>query len=167
MLDAFTWSRYRALECIVEQAYANPVTDTSDQYGAGRRFNGTVITDARSGASQEMSQRIRRYTITMGFRIACFISMIFVEGPFRWVLFAGAVVLPYIAVILANQANRRTPPASKVEHAEPNDHRQLTVGEGVEVISGDLLDDSSHFTNPNRSSDSYEHEAPAHDRNVA
>ena len=58
------------------------------------RSSPTVITDARMGTSEEMSSRIRRYTITMAFRTACFISMIFVQGLFRWVLFACAVVLP-------------------------------------------------------------------------
>ena len=43
----------------------------------------------------------------MAFRTACFMAMIFVEGPMRWVLFACAVILPYVAVILANQANQR------------------------------------------------------------
>ena len=75
--------------------------------GQGQRSQPLVITDARSGASKEMSSRVRRYTYTMAFRTACFISMIFVPGVFRWILFACAVFLPLIAVVLANQANRR------------------------------------------------------------
>jgi len=51
---------------------------------------------------------VRRYSYTMAFRTACFIAMIFVPGVFRWILFACAVFLPLIAVILANQANRRS-----------------------------------------------------------
>ena len=39
--------------------------------------------------------------------------MIFVDGPLRWVLFAGAVLLPYVAVIVANQANQRQPSAAR------------------------------------------------------
>ena len=57
-----------------------------------------------------MSSRVRRYTITMAFRTACFIAMVFVDGPLRWVLFACAVILPYIAVIAANQAKLRGQP---------------------------------------------------------
>ena len=45
-----------------------------------------------------MRSRVRRYTLTMAFRTACFISMVFVPGPMRWVLFACALVLPYIAL---------------------------------------------------------------------
>ena len=101
-----------------------------------------MITDARMGTSEEMSSRIRRYTITMAFRTACFISMIFVHGPFRWVLFACAVALPYVAVVVANQANQRTKPG-RVEPGEPTDRPQLTVGEPTEVISGDADDAGS------------------------
>ena len=64
---------------------------------------------------------MRRYTITMAFRTACFISMIFVHGAFRWVLFACAVFLPYVAVIFANQANQRTNPAMQSSTLEPSD----------------------------------------------
>src|SRR3954466_11662395 len=99
----------------------------------GNRSSAPVITDARMGTSEEMSSRIRRYTITMAFRTACFISMIFVHGPFRWVLFACAVALPYVAVIVANQANQRTS-RGRVEHAEPTELPQLTAGEPTEVI---------------------------------
>ena len=59
----------------------------------GHRGSTALITDARMSTSEEMSSRIRRYTITMAFRAACFISMVFVQGVFRWVLFACAVVV--------------------------------------------------------------------------
>ncbi len=43
----------------------------------------------------------------MTIRTACFIGAILVEGPLRWVLVAGAVFLPYIAVVMANTAGPR------------------------------------------------------------
>jgi len=67
-----------------------------------------VITDAQEGASADLKQRQLRYVITMAFRVACFISMIWVPSPWRWILLGAAVVLPYIAVIFANQADQRT-----------------------------------------------------------
>jgi Protein of unknown function (DUF3099) len=98
----------------------------------------TVITDARSGTSKDLASRQKRYAITMAFRTACFIAMMFVPGIFRWVLFAGAVFLPYVAVIFANQANTRTAPAP-VQHGEPSDARQLTAGNSLpDVIRGDI-----------------------------
>jgi hypothetical protein len=102
-----------------------------------------VITDARSATSQEMAGRVRRYTITMAFRTACFVSMIFVHGWLRWVLLACAVFLPYVAVVLANQADERTS-TSVVEHGAPEDARQLTAGAGLvgdDVVEGDVIED--------------------------
>ena len=99
----------------------------------------SVITDARAASSGELSRRVRRYTIAMAFRMACFLSMVFVEGWLRWTLLAFAVFLPYLAVVLANQADERTT-ENQVEHGAPEDARQLTTGEQVEVIHGDVVD---------------------------
>lgn len=83
---------------------------------------------------------MKRYAWTMAFRTACFVSMIFVEGPLRWVLFAGAVFLPYVAVVLANQANQRQT-VGQVDRADPIDRPQLTTGpEDAEVIVGTITD---------------------------
>lgn len=48
--------------------------------------------------------RFTRYAITMSIRIACFILMVAVQpiGWYTWVFAAGAIVLPYIAVVMAN-----------------------------------------------------------------
>ena len=100
-----------------------------------------VITDARGASSRELSGRMRRYTITMAFRMACFVSMIWVQGWLRWVLLACAVFLPYVAVVLANQADERTK-GSEVEHGAPEDAPQLTTGAVVvegDVVEGDVV----------------------------
>ena len=125
--DAFTWSRYRALLCIAEQAYADTVSESQRQPSSSRKGSTALITDARTPASVEMRSRVRRYTFTMAFRTACFISMIFVDGPARWVLFACALVLPYIAVIGANQANQRSI-RKRANFGVPADRPQLTAG---------------------------------------
>jgi hypothetical protein len=124
--DAFTWSRYRALLCFAEQAYAGTVSESQGQPSSSRKGSTALITDARTPASVEMRSRVRRYTFTMAFRTACFISMIFVDGPARWVLFACALVLPYVAVILANQANQRS--IRRRADLMPLDRPQLTSG---------------------------------------
>ena len=64
--------------------------------------------------------------------------MIFVDGWARWVLLAGAVLLPYVAVVFANQSNRRSDEKHDIERGEPSDLPQLTSGQ---VIEGDVLDD--------------------------
>ena len=106
------------------------------------RQNFSVITDARIATSEEMAGRVKRYSITMAFRTACFIAMIFVPGVGRWILFACAVFLPYIAVLLANQAHQRSSDRA-VETAAPDDAKQLTTGpEEPGVISGQLVESS-------------------------
>ena len=90
-----------------------------------------------------MASREKRYAITMAIRTACFVSMIFVSGPMRWVLLAGAVFLPYIAVVFANQANTRTTGAdAPQQQATASSAAELTVGPpSPEVITGELIDD--------------------------
>lgn len=56
------------------------------------------------GESPELERRSRmlKYTIAMTIRVICIIAAIFVDGWLMWVAFAGAIFLPYFAVIIAN-----------------------------------------------------------------
>jgi hypothetical protein len=38
----------------------------------------------------------------MGIRVVCIVLAMFVEGWLMWLAFAGAIFLPYFAVVLAN-----------------------------------------------------------------
>lgn len=121
--------------------------EPQESYGArfdvmGGGSGGTVITDAQTSKSQELTGRIRRYTITMAFRTACFISLLFVHGYLRWVMFACAVFLPYVAMIFANQANQRKKGGRTPAPVEMTEAPQLTTGHG-EIIIGDLADDDT------------------------
>jgi hypothetical protein len=60
------------------------------------------VTGARRGSSDDLAQRQRRYLISMGIRTACFLLAVVTHGPLRWILLAAAIVLPYVAVIMAN-----------------------------------------------------------------
>jgi hypothetical protein len=60
------------------------------------------VTGARPGASDDLAQRQRRYLISMSVRTACFVLGVVAHGWLRWVLLAAALVLPYIAVVMAN-----------------------------------------------------------------
>ena len=66
-----------------------------------------LITTARSGLSLDQAARQRRYFISMMIRTACFILTVLLPSPYRWIALAGALTLPYIAVIAAN-AGRET-----------------------------------------------------------
>ena len=114
---------------------------------SAKRPASTVITNAKTGTSREMASREKRYAITMGIRTACFVSMLFVSGNWRWVFLAGAVFLPYLAVLFANQADTKSAPATKIEQGEPTVAPQLTVGPPpAEVIDGELVEDDEPDT---------------------
>ncbi len=61
------------------------------------------ITTAGSSRADDIARRQRRYVFSMGIRTVCFLSAVLVgPGWLRWVLVVGAVVLPYVAVVMAN-----------------------------------------------------------------
>ena len=60
------------------------------------------ITSAPEPHSADLDRRMSRYLWQMGIRTACFIGAYFASGWLQWVLLIGAIVLPYIAVVLAN-----------------------------------------------------------------
>ena len=78
-----------------------------------------TITEAQRGLSVEQTGRTRRYLISMGIRTACVILAIFVPGWPRWVFITGAVVLPYLAVVIANAGRENDEPGETgVDHYE-------------------------------------------------
>jgi hypothetical protein len=69
------------------------------------------ITGAPRAHSDDLDKRISRYLTSMAIRTACVILVVVVDSPVRWVFAVGAVVLPYVAVVMANaRGDRRTPP---------------------------------------------------------
>jgi hypothetical protein len=106
----------------------------------GRRGAAPLITDARMATSDEMSARIRQYTITMSIRAACFLSMVFVHGIFRWILFAGAVILPLVAVIAANQVNQHFR-RRKMTHGMPTQRPELTTGQNDDARFDEVIEE--------------------------
>ena len=65
------------------------------------------ITGARRGVREDVDGRTRRYLISMGIRTVCFVLAVVVDGWPRWVLIAGAVLLPYLSVVFANGGRER------------------------------------------------------------
>ena len=70
--------------------------------GRGARPEVYEITDARRSLTADVRARTRRYLVSMGVRTACFFGAVLSSGVTRWTLLAGALVLPYIAVVVAN-----------------------------------------------------------------
>ena len=84
-----------------------------------------MITNAQEALSQEQRGRQRRYFVSMMVRTACFISTIFLPNPYRCFAMAGAVFLPYIAVVIANAGRETITGKNAIMN---NQRRQITEG---------------------------------------
>jgi hypothetical protein len=71
-----------------------------------RRDTAHLVTEAAKPRSEDISYRERRYLIMMAIRVACFILTIALfaagAGWFSAIPAAGALLIPYFAVVFAN-----------------------------------------------------------------
>ncbi|WP_192497036.1 DUF3099 domain-containing protein [Gulosibacter chungangensis] len=82
------------------------------------------ITSMAESAEEERRHRTRQYLITMAIRSACVLSMVFVRGPWLFVVAAGAIFLPWIAVVIANHVRqRRIQPVLRPESSAVEQYR--------------------------------------------
>ena len=66
------------------------------------------ITTVSESPESERNSRMVKYLIAMTIRVVCIVAAIFVEGWLMWLCFAGAIFLPYFAVVLANAQAPKT-----------------------------------------------------------
>lgn len=106
------------------------------------------ITDARTAHTDEMHTRMVKYTVSMSIRLVCLFLLFFVHGWLMWVVIAGAVVLPWIAVVIANggsDTNNMTgsdsvytdAPRQQLESGPP----QARDSAETAVLHGEIIDD--------------------------
>ncbi|MEV7935698.1 MULTISPECIES: DUF3099 domain-containing protein [unclassified Kitasatospora] len=70
------------------------------------------ITGARSSLTEDVRGRQRRYVVSMLLRTVCVLLAVVLWDVQRWLAFAalaGAVLLPYFAVLIANAGRERAP----------------------------------------------------------
>lgn len=72
-----------------------------------RRNQPQSITDLPASAEDDRRSRMIKYTVAMVIRTICVILLVFLHD-WWWILLAatGAIVLPYIAVVVANVTSR-------------------------------------------------------------
>ncbi|MEP7161418.1 MAG: DUF3099 domain-containing protein [Dermatophilaceae bacterium] len=92
------------------------------------------ISSVPTSVADDQSRRVRTYLLSMGIRTACFVLAVAVFLIFGWVtvsilLSIAAIVLPYPAVVMANNsANRQshfmvpTSPVREIGTSEDQDH---------------------------------------------
>lgn len=110
-----------------------------------------AITSLPPSPEDDRRSRMIKYTVAMSIRVVCVVLLVFVRGWAMWIIAAGAIILPYIAVVLANVGN--TPPQPDVERPgaivpvgrparfadEPRGERERQSDDG-----SDRADDASH-----------------------
>lgn len=101
------------------------------------------ITSAPEAGHVDRDARFVRYAWQMGIRTACFIGAFFTTGWIQIVLFIAAIVLPYLAVVLANNGTvsngsmvDAVPPAPP---ATPELGSRLELTAAPETIRGETI----------------------------
>ena len=85
------------------------------------------ITTAAASRNADIAQRQRRYLFSMGIRTLCFVGAVVASGWLRWVLVTAALILPYVAVVMANAAAGRSEVALT---GTVSDRKELSPGPG-------------------------------------
>jgi predicted tellurium resistance membrane protein TerC len=85
------------------------------------------ITDAGVSLTDDQAGRQRRYLIAMTIRTLCVLGAVLAPSPWRWVLAVGAVILPYVAVVMAN-AGRELSDSNGVRVILRQDRKSLGSG---------------------------------------
>lgn len=98
-----------------------------------------LITNIGASRNAEIRSRERRYVITMLFRAVCFVAAtLLFHGPARWLAIAVAVMLPWLAVLLANApAKLKTSRHAAYEPPAPRETPGLKPGAEHTVIDPD------------------------------
>jgi len=109
------------------------------------------ITTLPPSPEAERRTRMIKYTIAMSIRVLCIIGLVFAKGWWLAVFAAGAIFLPYFAVVLANVQGsgrqravlrpggivRRTPPPTGTPTAErPDSETAETTAEATDDERG-------------------------------
>ncbi|WP_082599979.1 DUF3099 domain-containing protein [Agromyces sp. Root81] len=109
------------------------------------------ITTLPPSPEAERRSRMIKYTIAMSIRVLCIIGLLFAKGWWLAVFAAGAIFLPYFAVVLANVQGsgrqrpvlrpgglvRRTPPPTGEPTAEPSDSETPETAETTPEATDD------------------------------
>ena len=77
------------------------------------------ITSAPKRLSTDLAARQRRYLISMIIRTVCFLLTGALPSPYRWFALAGAMILPYIAVVVANAGRETVLPGTHLLRTKP------------------------------------------------
>jgi hypothetical protein len=105
------------------------------------------ITDAAAAHSEDMRDRMIKYAVAMGIRMVCIILIFVVDGWFKIIAIAGAVFLPWIAVVIANGNDKAEDHSESlldyvaVPEIERSSEPEETPADAPTVLQGELVDE--------------------------
>ncbi|MEY4742468.1 MAG: hypothetical protein RL672_1218 [Actinomycetota bacterium] len=100
---------------------------------ASRNRDVQSATSVGVNPEDERKARMIKYTIAMSVRVVCLILGMVVQGWLMWVFFAAAILLPYIAVVIANDVRHEHENRAEVVQAPT-----LKLGAGdIKVVNHD------------------------------
>jgi hypothetical protein len=103
------------------------------------------ITDAAAAHSDDMRERMIKYAVAMGIRMVCIILIFVVDGWFKIIAVAGAVFLPWIAVVIANGSDKaEVHSEALLDYVPAGELEAAPAAEAeapVTVLEGELVDD--------------------------
>jgi hypothetical protein len=103
-----------------------------------KRSRSVLITDLGASRTAEIRERERRYVITMLFRAVCFVAAtLLFHGAARWFAIGVAIMLPWLAVVLANAPKRRPSEHAAYEPAVPREQPGLAAAREPRIIDQD------------------------------
>lgn len=109
------------------------------------------ITGARAGLTDDVRGRQRRYIISMSIRTVSFVAAVLlwqVWTPLAWIALVLGLVLPYVAVVLAN-AGRENAPSLPSSHIPPAARPALGRDRAQATAEPDAEREERRFTGSN------------------
>ncbi|MFJ6534879.1 DUF3099 domain-containing protein [Paenarthrobacter sp. NPDC091711] len=107
------------------------------------------ITDAAAAHSEDMRDRMIKYAVAMGIRMVCIVLIFVVDGWFKIIAIAGAVFLPWIAVVIANGNDKAEDHSESlldyvaVPEIERSPEPEEPSVDAPTVLQGELVDDEA------------------------
>ncbi|MGO1538566.1 MAG: DUF3099 domain-containing protein [Leucobacter sp.] len=125
------------------------------------------VTSAGVSAAEDRAHRMRVYFIAMTLRLLCVASLFFVRGWWVLLVGAGAVLLPYYAVMIANAVAHNNgsapdaPAPRELEGAADNDASAQTESTSSETLI--VVDSPAERRTTSKAGHSEHSSAPAND----
>jgi hypothetical protein len=96
------------------------------------------VTSAPEARTEDQARRLKQYLFTMTIRTICFVLLVVIDSWYRWIFAAGAVFLPFVAVVAANAVRPRV--VGRVQPVLPRVDDTRQIGRSRDGTDGSAAD---------------------------